>query len=487
MMLTGVNLLLRFAGTSFQIYITNRIGPAGVGLLQLIMSVGGLSMIAGMAGIRTGTMYLTAEEIGKQKEHNISWILSGCYRYSILCSGTVALLLYFFAPLIADHWLGDPKTVSCLRLYSAFLPASCLCGVLTGLFTAANKIGTLAIVEIVEQFISMTVTVLILKFWSGNHAVRACQAVILGSCIGITVTLLTLAFFTLKMLSSGSARIPIAHRLFRAAAPLALADVLKAGINTVENLMVPKRLQINRQIKAPLAAFGTVTGMVFPVIMFPACILFGLSELLIPELSRCNAAGKRLRIHYLVRRSLKIALLYGTLFSGLLFLSSEELCIRLYSNTTAVSSLKGYSLLIPMLYCDTIVDAMTKGLGQQSVCVRYNIITAAMDVIFLYILLPHWGMTGYFISFAITHAVNFLLSINRLKKITGVYIPSKVSLYTVLAAVFSTSAAGMIQQFSLRIGAYLLLYFSVLTLLQVLSPKDLNWVKGLLQSAKKAA
>ena len=42
---------------------------------------------------------------------------------------------------------------------------------------------------------------------------------------------------------------------------------------------------------SPLAAFGTVTGMVFPVLMFPACILFGLAELLIPELARCAAGG----------------------------------------------------------------------------------------------------------------------------------------------------------------------------------------------------
>ena len=46
LMLTGVNLLLRFAGTSFQVYISNRIGAAGVGLLQLVMSVGMLALVA---------------------------------------------------------------------------------------------------------------------------------------------------------------------------------------------------------------------------------------------------------------------------------------------------------------------------------------------------------------------------------------------------------------------------------------------------------
>ena len=61
LMLTGVNLLLRLAGTSFQVYISARIGPTRVGLLQLTMSVGSLATIAGIGGIRTASMYLTAE------------------------------------------------------------------------------------------------------------------------------------------------------------------------------------------------------------------------------------------------------------------------------------------------------------------------------------------------------------------------------------------------------------------------------------------
>ena len=67
LLLTGVNLLLRLVGTSFQVYISGRIGAAGVGLLQLTMSVGSLAMVTGIAGVRTAAMYLTAEELGKKR------------------------------------------------------------------------------------------------------------------------------------------------------------------------------------------------------------------------------------------------------------------------------------------------------------------------------------------------------------------------------------------------------------------------------------
>ena len=91
MLLTGVNLLLRLVGTGFQVYLSGRIGAAGIGLLQLVMSVNSLALVAGMAGIRTGSMYLSAEELGRKRPQHVTWVLSGCFLYSICFSGIVSV------------------------------------------------------------------------------------------------------------------------------------------------------------------------------------------------------------------------------------------------------------------------------------------------------------------------------------------------------------------------------------------------------------
>lgn len=484
LLLTGVNLLLRFVGTSFQVYISSALGAAGVGLLQLVMSVGSLAMVAGMAGIRTAAMYLTAEELGRKKPGHVTWVLSGCFLYSIAFSGAVAGILYAFAPQIARDWVGDIRTVDALRLFAAFLPVVCLCGVMSGYFTAANRIGTLAAVEVAEQLCSMVITMLALTFWAGDSAPRACQCIILGSGFGACLTLGCLILLRLQEHSDTGTRIHVRSRLTQAAVPLALADVLKSGINTTENLMVPKRLALNAFVENPLAAFGTVSGMVFPVLMFPACILFGLAELLIPELARCCAAGSQRRISYLVKRSLKVAMLYGILFSGLMFLVAQPLCLKLYGTIEASRSLRLYALLVPMLYCDAITDAMTKGLGQQKVCVRYNILTSAMDVAFLYVLLPKYGMDGYFVSFLVTHLVNFLLSLRRLLKITGEAFPFHIPALSCAAAIAAIWGASQIHGASGQCLAYTALLGSLLSLFGVIGKEDLLWVKGLLTNKK---
>ena len=476
MLLTAVNLALRMAGTVFQVYLSRKIGPEGIGLLQLTMSVGSLAMIAGIGGIRTAAMYLTAEELGRKRPWGLRSVLSGCAVYSILCSLGVSVVLYLLAPKIAASWIGNSAVTSALRLFSCFLPASCLCALMTGFFTGQNRIGTLAIVEVIEQLFSMTVTMVCLHFWAGRDSGRACRCVILGSAMGSCLTLLVLTLLTLLRRVPRGRREPMSRRVLQAAGPLALADTAKSGISTLEHMLVPKRLAL--AVSNPLALFGIVTGMVFPVLMFPACILFGLSELLIPEMARCHCAGEEKRIRYLLHRSLRVAMLYGLLWGGWLFLAADVLCLRLYKNSQAGILLRWFALLAPMLYCDAVTDAMTKGLGQQKWAMAINIFTNALDVALLFFLLPVFGIRGYYASFLITHVINFILSMQRLLAITG----EKIDLRFAFAAIFCAAGTLWVCVYAGGIagcGLYALALFAALLLTGTLRRADLRWFRRL--------
>lgn len=481
LVLTGVNLILRFGGTGFQVYLSGRIGAAGMGLLQLVLSVSGLAITASMAGIRTATMYLAAEELGKKHPENVTWVLSGCFAYSLSVSLVISAGLYHFAPLIASRWVGAMQTTQAIRSFSVFLPVICLGGCMVGYFTAANRIGTLAVVEIAEQVLSLGFTLLALELWGAEDPARACLCVVLGSGLGACLTLFSLILLRIREKPPKGKRICVARRLWDTAVPLALADDLKAGISTTENLMVPKRLALCRTATNPLASFGTVCGMVFPVLMFPAAIIFALAELLIPELARCNAAGHRERIRYLAGKSLRITMLYGCVFCGLMFLWARPLCDRLYGSREAGHFLRLYAPMIPMLYCDIITDAMTKGLGQQKACVRYNIFTSSLDVAFLYILLPRYGMYGYLLSFFVTHLINFLLSLRRLLGITKKKLPLHIALGALGCLGFGIWVVRTLPSPASQSVAFLTVLFCGLYLLRIITKEDIRWITELVK------
>lgn len=485
LLLTGVNLLLRLVATSFQVFLSGRIGAAGIGLLQLVLSVGTLAMTLSMAGIRTATMYLCAEELGKKRPENVGWLLSGCFIYSIFCSGVLSICLQIFAPAIASKWIGHPETVSAIRLYGCFLPVTCLCGVMIGYFTAANRIGTLAAVEIAEQGLYMLVTMALLTFWAGSDPVKACRCVILGAGISSSMTLIVLAYLRIRERPPLGARIPVGRRLMTCAVPLGLGDALRSGISTTENLMVPKRLRLYHGVSDPLAAFGTVCGMVFPVLMFPAAIVYALAELLIPELARCTAAGSQRRVKYLVKKSLHVVLIFSCLCCGIEFLLAGDLTAKLYQSREAGQYLRLYALMIPVLYCDAITDAMTKGLGQQTACVRYNILTSALDVVFLFLLLPRQGMNGYYFSFLITHLINFLLSLRRLLKTATVKIDWTEPLLALLCIGIGVWSAGSIGHPLLKAAAFIVIFLCLSVLTGIIGKRDIIWFQGLVKTASK--
>ena len=142
--------------------------------------------------------------------------------------------------------------------------------------------------------------------------------------------------------------------------------------------------------------------------------------------------------------------------------------------------LRMYALLAPMLYCDAITDAINKGLGQQQTAVRYNIFTAALDVLFLFLLLPRYGMIGYFISFCITHLINFILSLGLLIRTVKISIPLHIPILTISATLAAAYGAEFVTGELWQMIAYCGLIGSLLVLFRVVSMADLRWVRGLI-------
>ena len=86
LLLTAANLLLRLISIAFQVFLSVRIGAAGLGLMQLISTIGVFAMLAGTAGVRVTAMYLAAEEFGHRRLSGVRAAMRACLQYGILVS-----------------------------------------------------------------------------------------------------------------------------------------------------------------------------------------------------------------------------------------------------------------------------------------------------------------------------------------------------------------------------------------------------------------
>ena len=488
-LLTGSNLLLRLVSMGFQVYLSRRIGAAGIGLLQLIVSVQLLFFTVGAAGIRTSTVYLCAEELGCRRPQALKTVMRGCFQYSFMFALLSALGLWYFAPTLCQVWIGTSEALAALRVCALFLPVRCLGSVITGYFTASGRIRPLVGLDFLEQACSIAVTFFFLSRWDGAGAGQSCLAVSLGGCAASALSFTALVLLYRAAVPAGPHRRPPYGRVLRMALPFGLADTLRSGLNTLENLIIPRRLALFAGTTQAMADYGVVRGMAFPVLMFPAAILFSLAELLVPELSRCAAGRRHRRISYLARRSLRLALLFGLCCGGLIFSLADALGELLYHHAGAGNCLRLYAPFLPLLYTDIVTDAICKGLGQQNANARYNIFTSFLDVSVLWVLLPRLGMGGYYFSFLLTHLVNFLLSLRCLMLITQVRPTAGMPLRAVLSTAAAVWITGLfpvqatVSGILLSAATYLLLLGFLWILFRVVSRSSFSWLFGLIRSS----
>jgi stage V sporulation protein B len=496
LLLTAASLLLRLISIGFQVFLTDRIGAAGIGLLQLISTIGILAILVGTSGVRVAAMYLSAEEFGHRRPGGVREAVSNCLQYGIVISCVAGVALFFLSDFFAQSWLRDIRAASSLRIMGLLLPFNCMCGIMTGYFTACSRIRQLVTIEIAERLLSMLITVFLLLFWAGNDLEKACCAITLGSSIGCIFDFILL--YAIYRRDTRNTPLPthdlhMRKRMIALCVPLALNDYLRAGLNTTEQLLIPYGLErYGSTASGAMASYGTIHGMVFPILMFPATLLYSVSDLLVPELSRSRAMRRQIRISDLTDKCLRMEMLFGAAVAGVLFVSAPELGLLIYKSAAVGFYLRIFAPMVLILYLDAIVDGMLKGLAQQVSCVRYNTFTSLLDVLLLLILLPRWGIAGYVCSFVLTHIINLILSVGRLLRTTGHRPKAADFLRPILCALFTMPFAMMLpvggnalSAILLRSSYFLLMLCAMFLLSGAFLSRDYAWLKRVVLRSRK--
>lgn len=498
MLLTVSSLTLRSIQMGFQVYLSGRIGAEGMGLFQLIMSVYALAATLGMSGIRVTTTCLVAEEVGRRNPAGIHKVMRGCMLYAFVFSVAAGAILFNLSEFIGQAWIGDERSILSLKLLSMGLPFMSMASVIAGYFTATGKIGRYVALELIERGLYIVLTVFFLKLTDGMGLGYACASIIAGSLIsGIFGFIMQLTLFIRdgRTLPETAEKTPVTRRMFSIAMPIAVNDYARSGLSTVENMLIPRGLKAySGSGETALATYGIIHGMVFPVIMFPSTVLYSVSELLVPELTESRAAGNLQRVRRIVSRVLNMGLIFAAGVAGVLLALSGQLGQLIYNSAEASYYIRIFAPLVLMLYMDSLVDGMQKGLGQHVYTARYNTLTSILDVILLFLLLPKYGIGGYFFVFTLTHAVNFYLSISRLFKVTDLQLDVKFLLKVVLCIFASGFIMNLFDPFTQSMPLFastlvkgvlmILFYMFLLNVTSTVDKGDISYIKHVLFGQK---
>ncbi len=476
MLLAGTALVIRCMGLAFRVYMSNTIGAEGIGLYQLILTVYMFFASVTTSGIslfvtRVVTDFVARGENGKAKR-----CVTMCLFISVAISFIFGCMMIVFSDELGNKFLGDPRTVLSIRVLAPSLPFMAVSACLRGYFLARRNVAATSFEQLLEQVAEIVVFALLVGQLAPMGLQYACCAVVIGttgaeiiSCIYTYV----LYRLSIRKMEGKPERVPkFFRKLALIALPVTGSSCLRSGLSAVENSLIPTGLRKNgANYTRALSLYGTISGMVMPVITFPSIFIMPLSTLIIPEISQARAQGNNAAVRRMAEKLFRMGLMYSIPVMAIMIFLSDELGEVIYSSADAGVYIAILAPVIPLMYLDSAVDGMLKGLNEQVSYLVFNFIDSVVRVALTYFLIPIMGIKGFIIVIFVSELLNTTLSIwrflcvaqIRLRIFEWIVRPALCAVLPCLLIVFmpfdSNSVVGLILKIVLSCSSYIWLMY----------------------------
>ena len=278
---------------------------------------------------------------------------------------------------------------------------------------------------LVDQFVRIGVTYIMLLRFDGKNLEYACLSIIVGGIFAEVISFfISFIFYNedkKRLYKNPHKRTVLSKRVAGIALPVAVSSVIRTGLHSIEHMMIPSGLK-KRGVDPShaLSLYGMITGMVFPVIMFPSAFLYAASDLLVPEFAAIGASGDNLRLKRLTHKTMQLTSFFSIGVAGIIFGFSKEIGDVFYNSRECGLYIKILAPLIVFMLYDHLADAILKGLGEQVSVVKYNILDSVTSVTLVWLLVPIFGLGGYVFVVWFGEVLNCIMSSLKLVRRTKV-------------------------------------------------------------------
>ncbi len=413
--MTTVNLIMRSVSVSFNAYLTNKIGSAGIGIFQLVMSVYSLAVTFSSAGIRLASTRITAQ-INASGKYDTNKSLGLCLSYAGFTGSLIGFILLVFSDFIGEHWINNIETAFPLKILAFSLPFVSVSSSLGGYFTATDKTPQFSFIQMLEQGFKAAVTVFLLNK-TAPLGIKYSVASIVAGMTAAEIFSFSLSMIYKRITKEQKTDLPVVplSKFLRITLPDAAGSCARSLFLTLEHLMIPKGFQKSgANSKSALSAYGCIHAMALPLLLYPCAIITSFATLLIPDIAERYEIGDKQGIDHCASRTIKRTAFYSVVCAAFCYIFAPTLSDVVYKSSEAVKYIRILSPLVPIMYLDTVTDGLLKGLDKQIYSMRYNIIDSLLCVILVYFILPKYSVKGYIFILYASEMINFFLSFNRL-------------------------------------------------------------------------
>ena len=451
LMLTAAGIITRVLGFVYRIYMSNTIGAEGMGLYQLIMPVYSLAWSITCSGFTTTISKIVAQENAAREYGNMGRALKQALVITGAISALLTALLFFGADSIGNLVFRDTRTILSLRILAAAIPFMTAGSCIRGYFLGLRETTEPAFGQIIEQCARMAVIYAIAPIFMPRGLAFTCAAAVIGIVAGEAIAFVFSfgTYLTFKRKHrllkppSKSSRQLLALML-PMALPLTANRITGSFLSMWENTLIPQKLREFGMSQADaMSAYGRITGMALPLVFFPSALLTALAITLVPAISEALADGNlersRAKIRATAAKSIRFTNIIGFCAAALFLVLPDELGRLIYKQ-----ELGGLLLLLgglcPFWYINITLGGILNGLGKQGFIFRNSLLSSAINIGFVYFLVPRYGINAFLLGWFLSLLGVTLVSLWKIKAETGIRYDVGNSLLKPLLAMLASAA-----------------------------------------------
>ncbi len=417
--LMAANLITRFMGFYYRIYMSRAIGNEGMGLYQLIMPIYMLAWSITSSGLTTTVSKLTAEENARGEYGNIKRIRRVAMSIALAVSIPLSLVLFFSAGFVSVSIIKDYRAEMPLKILSLSFPFMACGSCIRGSFMGLQKQLFPAMSQILEQIVRIIAIFALSAFIAPHGLEYACGAavtgIVLGEFFSFVLIFIVIKYVNFNNKKPSASYINVLTAVLSGAVPLTLARVTGSMLSAVENILIPQRLSLFKGTENALAEFGKLSGQIMPLIQFPSALLMAISITMVPALSETQATGNTNTTAFVINKSLRFTIIIGLGFSLLFAAVPNEICQIVYAQHELGTLLSKLSVICPFLYIHITLTGILNGIGSHSFIFRTNIVSSAVNLFFIYFVMPYAGVDAFIAGITISLILTVVLSLKEIQ------------------------------------------------------------------------
>jgi len=299
----------------FRAYYSTRLGSEGMGLFSLVFSFHGLILTVATGGLGVAVSKTVSEKYAQRDYGGIRRTMSVALCSVLVLSFAVIFGVCIFSAQIATGFLKEPRVANCIVFLAPSILFMSVSYCIKGYFYASRRVFIPATSEFLEQAVKIVTITYLLNIWLPKGIVHGCEAVFLGITIGeFSSCFYLMVFYIMSCLiynRKTDTQNPL-PALARIALPAMTSSLLGSFLRMQEDVFILSGLRKSGLSQTlALSEYGSIKGMVMPLIVFPLSLMSSFFTLLVPEISRAQGMADKTRLKTLVARIYRFTLFGG--------------------------------------------------------------------------------------------------------------------------------------------------------------------------------